>query len=347
MELHGGEFRPDIGLVDPSGHSPGGAEGDEQQGGHLPDADQILHGSNASHSHGNGGSSHLLEHGGAGSHHPSLIALEDEVVYGHPQGSRCGRIYKKSNWVVEEMLILQAAKREDLHRHEARGAKGTQNPAQERWSWIEDYCWASGAHRSAQQCHDKWEVISTAYKKVYNNEKYVCNGQKSYWTMTPEERKRNKLPPNFQKEIFNALLEWCNTKSKNSDSGELVVDTSGPLGPSPGVKAEMVDSEDESGEETSGPNQTGKKRKWNKMDEGLATILVRNNKNVVEALLESEDRKDKRHREDIEMERVKLELEKEKFRGAMKLGSGYIDALVNIGDGLKQLSAALCSNMHT
>lgn len=114
------------------------------------------------------------------------------------------------------------------------------------------------------------------------------------------------------------------------------------------MKAELVDSEDESGEETSGPNQSGKKRKlWSKMDEGLATILVRNNKNVVEAMLESEDRKDKRHREDIEMERVKLELEKEKFRGAMKLGSGYIDALVNIGDGLKQLSAALCANIHS
>jgi hypothetical protein len=117
--------------------------------------------------------------------------------------------------------------------------------------------------------------------------------------------------------------------------------------PLAGVKAELVDSEDESGEETSGPNQSGKKRKWSKMDEGLATILVRKNKNVVEAMLESEDRKDKRHREDIEMERVKLELEKEKFRGAMKLGSGYIDALVNIGDGLKQLSAALCANIHS
>lgn len=112
-----------------------------------------------------------------------------------------------------------------------------------------------------------------------------------------------------------------------------------------GVKAEFLDSEDESGEETSGPNQSGKKRKlWPKTEEGLAMILVRNNKNVIDAMLESEDRKDKRHKEDLEMERTKLELEKEKFRGAMKLGSGYIDALVNIGDGLKQLSAALCAN---
>lgn len=219
MDLHhGGEYRRELSLVDPTHSSH---EGDEA---HLSDPDQILHESNGSHANGN---SHLIDAG----NHQSLLALEDAVVYGHPQGSRCGRIYKKSNWVVEEMLILQAAKREDLHRHE-RSGKGSQNPAQERWNWIEDYCWASGLQRSAQQCHDKWEVISTAYKKVYNNEKHACNGHKSYWNMTPEERKRNKLPPNFQKEIFNALLEWSNTKTRNSDSGELVVDTSGPLGPS-------------------------------------------------------------------------------------------------------------------
>lgn len=226
MELHGGEFRADISLVD-AHHSPN--EGDEA---HMSDRDHILHDSNGSHVNGD---SHLID---ATNHH-SLVALDEEVVYGHPQGSRCGRIYKKSNWVVEEMLILQAAKREDLHRHE-RGMKGSQNPAQERWNWIEDYCWASGVQRSAQQCHDKWEVISTAYKKVYTNEKYSCNGHKSYWNMSPEERKRNKLPPNFQKEIFNALLEWCNTKTKNSDSGELVVDTSGPLGPS-GISLDLPD----------------------------------------------------------------------------------------------------------
>lgn len=115
-----------------------------------------------------------------------------------------------------------------------------------------------------------------------------------------------------------------------------------------GVKSEFADSGDESGEETSGPVHSAKKKKlWPKTEEGLAMILLRNNKNVVETILESENRKDKRHKEDLEMERIKLELEKEKFRGLMKLGSGYIDALVNIGDGLKQLSGALCGNTHS
>lgn len=212
------EYQTDMSLVD---QSISQNEADEP---HLSDPDQMQHiNSNGHHVNGN----HLIDT----NNQNDVITLEEEVVYGHPQGSRMGRLYKKSNWAVEEMLVLQAAKREDRDRHE-RGSKSSQNPAQDRWNWIEDYCWTLGVQRSAQQCHDKWEVISTAYKKVYNIEKYVCSGQKSYWNMLPEERKKNKLPPNFQREIFNALLEWCNTKIRNADSGELVVDTSGPLLPS-------------------------------------------------------------------------------------------------------------------
>lgn len=63
-------------------------------------------------------------------------------------------------------------------------------------------------------------------------------------------------------------------------------------------------------------------------------------------MMESEDRKDKRHGEDIDVERKKLEFEREKLRGTMQLGAGYIGALNNIGDGLKQLGAALAENMQ-
>lgn len=220
MESHGGEYCSTLSLVDPSHSQNEGVEA------HMSDPNQSLHDSNGNRSHV---SSRMLVDGG-NSHH-TLIPLEEEVVYGPPHGSRMGRVYKKGYWVVEEMMVLQGAKREDRDRHE-HGVKGNQNSAQERWNWIEDKCWNNGVQRSAQQCHDKWEVISTAYRKVYNNEKYVCHGQKSYWIMSTDERKKNKLPPNFQREVFNALLDWCNTNTKHSDSGELVVDTSGLLGPS-------------------------------------------------------------------------------------------------------------------
>jgi hypothetical protein len=66
-----------------------------------------------------------------------------------------------------------------------------------------------------------------------------------------------------------------------------------------------------------------------------------NNKRVIEAMILCEDRKDKRHKEDMEMERRKLEFEQEKLRGTMQLGLGYIGALNSSSDALKQLAAAL------
>jgi hypothetical protein len=162
----------------------------------------------------------------------SLISIDEgeTVVFGLPQGARMGRIYRQSNWSLEEMLALQVAKREDRERHGSNNnshhsdsLKATTGAAaQERWNWIEDYCWALGVQRSAQQCHDKWEAISTAFKK---------SSSSSYWQMSAEERKKHKLPANFPRELFMALMEWQTGKSSRSsvDPGELVVDTSTPV----------------------------------------------------------------------------------------------------------------------
>jgi hypothetical protein len=190
----------------------------------------------------------------------SLISIDEgeTVVFGLPQGSRMGRIYRKSNWSLEEMLALQVAKREDRERHGSNNNSHhnhslkatTAAAAQERWNWIEDYCWALGVQRSVQQCHDKWEAISTAFKKVYNHDKLFSSSSSaaaaaaaassevhkkssssSYWQMSAEERKKHKLPANFPRELFMALMEWQTGKSSKSsvDPGELVVDTSTPV----------------------------------------------------------------------------------------------------------------------
>lgn len=65
---------------------------------------------------------------------------------------------------------------------------------------------------------------------------------------------------------------------------------------------------------------------------------------MIDAMMEIENRKDKRHRVDMDIEEKKLDLEREKFRGTMQLGEGYIEALNGIGDGLKQLGVALAES---
>jgi hypothetical protein len=115
--------------------------------------------------------------------------------------------------------------------------------------------------------------------------------------------------------------------------------------------AELSDSEDFDADGDPDVLMRKRKRKSSMFplseDMSLALILKKNNKKVIEAMLESEDRKDKRHKEEMEMEEKKLEFEREKFRSTLQLGAGYIGALNSIGDGVKQLGAALTASSHT
>lgn len=121
---------------------------------------------------------------------------------------RKDRMYKKGPWSVTEMLVLQSAKKEDVVRAGKGAPRDKHRTAQEKWQSIEDYCWSHLVQRSAQQCQDKWESMSAEFKKVKDYESGTLQGQKSYWQMTIDERKGVRVPPNFQKEVYQALLEW-------------------------------------------------------------------------------------------------------------------------------------------
>jgi len=141
------------------------------------------------------------------------IGLNDEcpTTPTGPSGvevDRKDRTYKKGPWSVPEMLVLQSAKREDVVRA-GKGAPGNKHrTAQEKWQSIEDYCWLHFVQRSAQQCQDKWESMSAEFKKVKDFECGSLPGKKPYWLMTIDERKSVRVPPNFQKEVYTALLDW-------------------------------------------------------------------------------------------------------------------------------------------
>lgn len=111
-----------------------------------------------------------------------------------------------------------------------------------------------------------------------------------------------------------------------------------------GSNGEFSDSDGNDAENINGPSTLRKRKCLPKASDRMAPVLERNNKKIVDAMMESEERKDKRHKEDMEMEKIKLKFEKERFRGTMELGSGYINALNNIGEGLKQVSAALLAS---
>jgi hypothetical protein len=294
------------------------------------------------------------------SDHIPQTGSEDNIAFGDRlkrDGYRKGRIYKKGNWTAAEILVLQLARREDFDRVRKGNLKERHKSAQERWKWIEDYGWSQGVHKSAQQCQDKWELLVSEFKKVNDYEKNVSGIQKSYWDLSKEERKKTAMPPNFYKEVYNALGEWY-CKGRLADPGEL--DSSAPhrhtgtyhrsqsLQAASDAEFSFPEDSDCDGDPESHTRKRRRKLSVFPSSEEcrLASILKVNNLRVIDAMMESENRKDKRHSEDMDIERKKLDFEREKLRGTMQLGAGYIGALNNIGDGLKQLGAALAANIQ-
>lgn len=278
--------------------------------------------------------------------------VSSEQQQPHPRSASGKRVHRKGAWTVAEVMVLQAAKREDYEgQAKGGGTKEKHRTAQERWLWIEDICWRNSVHRSAQQCQDKWESLVPEFKKVLDYEKNLKVGQKSYWRMLPEDRKKTpKLPPNLPNEPFKAMLEWY-LKSKAVDQGDLLLDiplfvggNSSPISRSNGEFSEIEVVG------TTENNITGWKRKLHpKFGDGIHCTLECNNKNVLSAMVECEDRKDKRHKEGMDLKlrrhRECLEMNMIKHRETLelnqKLGESLVNALSSIGEGLKQLGSAL------
>lgn len=105
---------------------------------------------------------------------------------------------------------------------------------------------------------------------------------------------------------------------------------------------------EESDENDIGPLSAGKRRrlvgtKSGGSLDGIAVVLERNNRNIVDAMRMAEDRKDHRHKQTLQFEREKhrdlMELQKQ-------LGTGYINALNRIGDSLDKFAMAMQASIR-
>ena len=278
------------------------------------------------------------------------------------------RDYNTNNWSVHEMLVLQAAKlefesnlraRNPHHHHNNNNNKMVVRErdvvvrisSKERWSWIENACWNVGVFRSQKQCHDKWEGVTTQFRKVARfNEKLKIaarsnnnNNNKSssgvvvedYWSMSQLARKQNKLPANFSREVFNALRENhfgsgsggggggnnCTTMSSDYSALRLLGFTSNNNHHHGGGGG----GEDEAAQP---PNR---KRKLETTGEEEGHL-----EGVAAAILSAVERADERHKELMEFERTKFEFEKEKLHGFANLGNGVMRLLISINEAMKE-----------
>ncbi|CAL9126874.1 unnamed protein product, partial [Musa textilis] len=116
---------------------------------------------------------------------------------------------------------------------------GALRSAEQRWKWVENYCWRNGCLRSQNQCNDKWDNLLRDYKKVRGYESRVstaagASGElPSYWTMERHERKERNLPTNLALEVFEALTDVLTRRAARRANATTVPSRPPPPLPSP------------------------------------------------------------------------------------------------------------------
>lgn len=145
------------------------------------------------------------------------------------QGSESGKRKSRVNWIERELLVLQAARREDMQRYALGGTKAKkQKTGDQRWKAITEACMNAGVERTAAQCKDKWESLHAEWKRIYDYENDVPPVVASYWILTNKQRKAQRLPTSFFTSVYDSMATWCAGQSIAVDSEDLLIDTANP-----------------------------------------------------------------------------------------------------------------------
>ncbi|KAG8043873.1 hypothetical protein GUJ93_ZPchr0458g22823 [Zizania palustris] len=253
------------------------------------------------------------------------------------------RDYRKGNWTLHETLILITAKRLDDDRRAGGGGGGggvagagvaavgsppTPRSAEQRWKWVENYCWKNGCLRSQNQCNDKWDNLLRDYKKVRDYESRIAAAAASaaaapphaalpsYWTLERHERKDRNLPTNLAPEVHDALSE---------------VDVYMLCGFV--AEEEMSVSSESEEEDGSGGEPEAKRRRLNR----LGSSVVRSATVVARTLVACEEKRERRHRELLQLEERRLRLEEERTEVRRQGFAGLVSAVNSLSSAIHAL----------
>lgn len=115
---------------------------------------------------------------------------------------------KRAVWSLDDLKVLQEAKRHDQEKFLRGGRKDKQRSSAERWARIAVVCAKEGVRRTSGQCKQKWENLAVDWNKITDYNRNCAKGMPVYWQMTSEERKSKGLPPAFSKDLFSLIELW-------------------------------------------------------------------------------------------------------------------------------------------
>ncbi|KAK1321502.1 hypothetical protein QJS10_CPA03g02507 [Acorus calamus] len=241
------------------------------------------------------------------------------------------------------------------HHHNNNNNIDQSRTAELRWKWVENYCYERGCERSQNQCNDKWDNLLRDYKKVRDYQRCVASdGQErprlpSYWSMEKHERKEKGLPTNLVCEVYDALTDVlnrrCSLKPPSSQPAGAVTPLSScpppPPPPPPTLPPAAValgtSVSVETSDDSAGPSDTKKRRRNKPTSPGGGSSVVRGATVLAQTLLACEERREKRHRELLEVEERRLRLEEQRTEVHRQGISGLISAVNSLSGAILAL----------
>ncbi|CAH1427944.1 unnamed protein product [Lactuca virosa] len=273
------------------------------------------------------------------------------------------REYRKGNWTLEETLVLITAKKLDDERRINATTSATANSraatgGELRWKWVENYCWSNGCFRSQNQCNDKWDNLLRDYKKVREYElRSPAQNRPSYWSMDKTQRKDRNLPSNLLLNIYEALNDVVQKKTPQrhclpqqqpplavppppqpppsslpppQPSSSQHHPPPPPPPPPPPASEASVESSETEGEDADNDNKRRRVR-------DIGSSIVHSTRVLSETLKRFEEKKEKRHRELMELEEQRLHLEETRNEVNRQGITGLITSINKLSDAIYAL----------
>ncbi|XP_061370638.1 trihelix transcription factor ASR3-like [Gastrolobium bilobum] len=241
-----------------------------------------------------------------------------------------------------------------------------------RWKWVENYCWSHGCLRSQNQCNDKWDNLLRDYKKVrdYESKSESSNNNNndfpSYWTINKQQRKEQNLPSNMVFEVYQAISEvYPRKQTQRITTPQPVVtlltssplQTQRPLPPPPPLPLQQqpppppplppsqppatsttpaVSERSESSGTEHSEDDDGSESKRRKV-RNLGSSIIRSASVLARAITSCEEKKEKRHRELIEMEQRRLQIEEARNEVHRQGIATLVAAVTNLSGAIQSL----------
>ncbi|KAL3699298.1 hypothetical protein R1sor_017320 [Riccia sorocarpa] len=138
-------------------------------------------------------------------------------------------------WDHQAILFLIEAKRLEWEEFEATtGRRGVMITALEKWRKVQERLASNGVVADVSQIRSKWERLAADCKKVGDWNKQ--SGNEHYSSLSAQDRRDNKLPPNFNEELFETMDVSMHRRHSVTGGG---VSESGNSGSDSGVQTQI------------------------------------------------------------------------------------------------------------